>query len=119
MCRGTCGELNGSCAGLGLAIALHADVRFVATEAKLTTAFVERGLIGEHGISWLLPRIVGRGRALDLLLSARVSRAPKLRTTVWRNLSPREPTSWRPPSRTRTRWPGTARRMPWLPSNAR
>ncbi|MGI8312081.1 enoyl-CoA hydratase-related protein [Saccharopolyspora hattusasensis] len=68
----SCGELNGNSAGLGLAIAPHDDVRFVATEAKLTTAFVKRGLIGEHGISWLLPRIVGRGRALDLLLSARV-----------------------------------------------
>jgi enoyl-CoA hydratase/carnithine racemase len=64
--------VNGSCAGVGLAIALQADVRFVAEDAKLTTAFARRGLIAEHGVSWALQRQVGRGRALDLLLSARV-----------------------------------------------
>jgi enoyl-CoA hydratase/carnithine racemase len=64
--------VNGACAGLGLALALQADVRFVATEAKITTAFVRRGLIAEHGVGWLLQRCVGRGRALDLLLSGRV-----------------------------------------------
>jgi enoyl-CoA hydratase/carnithine racemase len=64
--------VNGACAGLGLAFALHADIRFVAQEAKLTTAFVRRGLIAEHGVSWLLQRVVGRGRAFDLLLSGRV-----------------------------------------------
>ena len=42
--------------------------------AKFTTAFSRRGLIAEHGSSWLLPRLVGQARALDLLLSAR--RAP-------------------------------------------
>ena len=64
--------INGACAGLGLALALQADIRFVAETAKLTTAFVQRGLIAEHGVAWTLPRIVGRGRAMDLLLSGRV-----------------------------------------------
>jgi enoyl-CoA hydratase/carnithine racemase len=64
--------INGSCAGMGLIQALYCDVRFVAREARLTTAYAQRGLVAEHGISWLLPRIVGRGNALDLLLSARV-----------------------------------------------
>lgn len=63
--------INGACAGLGLAVALQADVRFVSDSAKLTTAFTRRGLIAEHGIAWLLPRLVGRGRAMDLLLSGR------------------------------------------------
>lgn len=63
--------VNGACAGAGLAIALQADVRFVGEDAKLTTAFSRRGLIAEHGTSWLLPRLVGRGRASDLLLSGR------------------------------------------------
>jgi len=63
--------INGSCAGIGLQIALACDVRFVAMEAKLSTAFVRRGLVAEHGMSWLLPRIVGRSRALDLLMSGR------------------------------------------------
>jgi enoyl-CoA hydratase/carnithine racemase len=48
------------------------DLRFVAAGAKLTTAFARRGLVAEHGISWMLPRLVGPARALDLLLSGRV-----------------------------------------------
>jgi enoyl-CoA hydratase/carnithine racemase len=64
--------INGPCAGIGLVQALMCDVRFVAEDAKLTTAFARRGLIAEHGISWILPRLVGPARALDLLLSGRV-----------------------------------------------
>jgi enoyl-CoA hydratase/carnithine racemase len=63
--------LNGPAAGLGFVLALYADVRFAASEAKFTTSFAQRGLIAEHGISWLLPRLVGPAHALDLLLSAR------------------------------------------------
>jgi enoyl-CoA hydratase/carnithine racemase len=63
--------LNGPAAGLGLVLALYADLRFAASEAKFTTSFAQRGLIAEHGISWLLPRLVGQAHALDLLLSAR------------------------------------------------
>jgi enoyl-CoA hydratase/carnithine racemase len=48
------------------------DVRFAADGAKLTTAFARRGLVAEHGISWILPRLVGPAQALDLLLSGRV-----------------------------------------------
>jgi len=63
--------INGPAAGLGLVLALYADVRFAGSEAKLTTSFAQRGLIAEHGISWLLPRLVGPAHALDLLYSAR------------------------------------------------
>ncbi|MCB1745691.1 MAG: enoyl-CoA hydratase [Gammaproteobacteria bacterium] len=63
--------INGPCAGLGLIMALYCDVRFAATDAVFTTAFARRGLIAEHGISWLLPALVGHANALDLLLSAR------------------------------------------------
>jgi enoyl-CoA hydratase/carnithine racemase len=66
--------INGACAGLGLAFALTCDIRFCAASAKLTTAFARRGLIAEHGTSWILPRLVGPARALDLLISARVVR---------------------------------------------
>src|SRR5205823_5188728 len=45
---------------------------FAAAGAKLTTAFSRRGLVAEHGLSWMLPRLVGPARALDLLLSGRV-----------------------------------------------
>lgn len=64
--------INGACAGLGLVQALYCDVRFAATDAKLTTSFARRGLVAEYGIAWLLPRLVGAGRASDLLLSGRV-----------------------------------------------
>lgn len=64
--------INGACAGLGLVQALMCDIRFAAAGAKLTTAFSRRGLVAEHGISWVLPRLVGPARALDLLLSGRV-----------------------------------------------
>jgi enoyl-CoA hydratase/carnithine racemase len=47
-------------------------MRFAARGAKLTTAFARRGLVAEYGLSWVLPRLVGPSRALDLLLSARV-----------------------------------------------
>ena len=64
--------INGPCAGIGLVQALMCDLRFAAEGAKLTTAFARRGLVAEHGISWILPRLVGPARALDLLLSGRV-----------------------------------------------
>lgn len=63
--------VNGACAGIGLTQALMCDVRFAAAGAKFTTAFARRGLIGEYGISWILPRVVGWSAALDLLLSGR------------------------------------------------
>ena len=59
--------LNGVAAGGGLILALMSDIRFAAKEAAITTVFLKRGLIAEHGSSWILPRLVGTGRALDLL----------------------------------------------------
>jgi len=64
--------INGAAAGLGLVEALYCDIRFAAPKAKLTTAFARRGLIAEYGIAWILPRLIGPSRALDLLLSGRV-----------------------------------------------
>lgn len=66
--------INGPCAGLGLVLALYADMRFASDAAVFTTSFARRGLIAEHGISWLLPRIVGMAHAADLLFSARTVR---------------------------------------------
>jgi enoyl-CoA hydratase/carnithine racemase len=63
--------INGPCAGLGLVLALYCDLRFAAPEAQFITAFSRRGLIAEHGISWMLPTLIGLSGALDLLLSAR------------------------------------------------
>ena len=69
--------INGACAGLGMVMALYADMRFASDAAVFTTAFSRRGLIAEHGISWLLPRLVGMAHAADLLFSARKIRAPE------------------------------------------
>lgn len=63
--------INGPVAGLGLIAALFTDMRFTAADAKFTTAFSRRGLVAEYGIAWLLPKLIGVSRALDLLLSAR------------------------------------------------
>ncbi len=63
--------INGPAAGLGLVLALYADVRLAAAGARFTTSFSQRGLIAEHGSSWLLPRLVGHANALDLLMTSR------------------------------------------------
>ncbi len=68
----TIAAINGACAGLGLMQALCADVRLAASGARLTTAFARRGLPAEHGIAWILTRLIGLGPAADLLLSGRV-----------------------------------------------
>lgn len=64
--------INGACAGVGLVLACYADLRFVAHDAKLTTAAPKIGLPAEYGLSWLLPKLIGLTRANDLLLSGRV-----------------------------------------------
>jgi len=71
------GAINGACAGLGLVLSLYTDIRFAADSAKFTTSFSKRGLVAEHGISWLLPRLVGFASAADLLYSSRVLTAPE------------------------------------------
>lgn len=63
--------VNGAAAGLGFVEALYCDVRFASPDAVFITAFARRGLVAEYGLSWLLPRLVGHGRASDLLLSGR------------------------------------------------
>jgi enoyl-CoA hydratase/carnithine racemase len=83
------GMLNGATAGIGLVHALYCDLRFAADNTVFTTAFARRGLIAEHGISWMLPHIVGHANALDLLLSARrVSSEEALRIGLVNRLCP-------------------------------
>jgi enoyl-CoA hydratase/carnithine racemase len=64
--------VNGACAGIGLALALFCDLRFIAADAKITTAAPKLGLPAEYGMTWMLPRLVGVTRANDLLLSGRI-----------------------------------------------
>jgi enoyl-CoA hydratase/carnithine racemase len=63
--------VNGPCAGMSMAIATLCDLRFASESAVFTTSFSQRGLVAEHGLSWILPRLLGPARALDLLWSAR------------------------------------------------
>ena len=64
--------INGPVAGVGLALACFVDIRFAAPGIKLTTAHGKLNLPAEYGLSWVLPRLVGLGRANDLLLTSRV-----------------------------------------------
>jgi enoyl-CoA hydratase/carnithine racemase len=63
--------INGPVAGVGLVVTFYCDMRYMAAGARLTTAFARRGLVAEHGIAWLLPRLIGPMNALDLLYTAR------------------------------------------------
>jgi len=64
--------INGPAAGVGLVLACFCDLRFAASGVKLTSAHGKLNLPAEYGLSWLLPRLIGLGRANDLLLSSRV-----------------------------------------------
>jgi enoyl-CoA hydratase/carnithine racemase len=64
--------MNGAAAGVGLALACFADLRFAAAGARFTTAHGKLNLPAEYGLSWLLPRMIGLTRASELLLSSRV-----------------------------------------------
>lgn len=63
--------INGACAGLGFSWATFCDLRFVDRNAKFVTSFSPRGLIAEHGTSWMLPRLIGPANALDIFWSSR------------------------------------------------
>lgn len=68
----TIAAINGPAAGVGLVLACFCDIRFAAAGAKLTAAHGRLGLPAEYGLSWLLPRLIGASRAMELLLSSRV-----------------------------------------------
>ena len=64
--------VNGAAAGIGFIQMCCADIRFASSSAKFTSSFARRGLPAEHGITWVVERIVGYSHAADLMLSARV-----------------------------------------------
>jgi enoyl-CoA hydratase/carnithine racemase len=66
------GAINGACVGVGLVLAACCDVRLASTTARFGAAFPQRGVQAEAGLAWLLPRIVGRGVAADMLMSGRM-----------------------------------------------
>jgi enoyl-CoA hydratase/carnithine racemase len=63
--------INGAVAGMAVPIALCCDLRFMADDAVFLTAFAQRGLVAEWGVSWLLGRLCGPAVAMDLLISSR------------------------------------------------
>ncbi|MET9295443.1 enoyl-CoA hydratase-related protein [Streptomyces sp. NPDC003077] len=63
--------VNGVAAGAGAGFALAADHRIAAAGASFTTAFAGVGLSADSGLSWTLPRLIGHGRAAELLLFPR------------------------------------------------
>jgi 2-(1,2-epoxy-1,2-dihydrophenyl)acetyl-CoA isomerase len=71
----TIAAINGVAAGGGMALALSFDMRIVGPEARFTTVFSRRALAPDCGMTYFLPRIVGDGRALELLYTAREVRA--------------------------------------------
>jgi len=63
--------VNGPVAGMSYAFALCCDIRVASPDAMFLTAFSQRGLIAEWGLSWLLSALVGPSVALDLLFTSR------------------------------------------------
>jgi enoyl-CoA hydratase/carnithine racemase len=63
--------LNGPALGAGLDISLLCDLRFMADSAFLQEAYVKVGVPPGDGGGWLLPRVIGTSRALDLLWTGR------------------------------------------------
>ena len=65
-------SINGVAAGAGCNLALACDYRIASDQAKLGETFVRIGLHPDWGGTWLLPRIVGRSRALELMMTGRM-----------------------------------------------
>jgi enoyl-CoA hydratase/carnithine racemase len=64
--------INGAAVGVGITYPLLADVRIVAEDAKISFAFVRRGMIPELASHAIAPRVLGLSNAADLLLSGRM-----------------------------------------------
>ncbi|HST35740.1 MAG TPA: enoyl-CoA hydratase-related protein [Allosphingosinicella sp.] len=71
--------VNGPCAGAGCSLALAADLVIAGQSAYFLQAFVNIGLIPDAGATWLLPRLAGRARALEMMmLGERISASQAL-----------------------------------------
>lgn len=63
--------INGPSVGLGFVIPLYCDFRIAAQSAIFNVIFSRRGLIAEYGMAWMLPRLIGLPRAIDLIFTSR------------------------------------------------
>lgn len=64
--------INGAAVGVGITLPMQWDIRIAAEDAKLGFVFTRRGVIPEANSQWIVPRLVGLTRALELLLSGRI-----------------------------------------------
>jgi enoyl-CoA hydratase/carnithine racemase len=67
----TIAAINGAAIGAGLTLALLFDLRIAADDAKFSLPFTRFGVIPDANSTWLLPRLIGLPRALDVMLSGR------------------------------------------------
>lgn len=65
----TLAAVNGMCAGVAFCLALGCDIRFASEQARFCTVFVRRGMVASSGGTFLLPRVVGVAKALELMWS--------------------------------------------------
>ncbi|HVN26929.1 MAG TPA: enoyl-CoA hydratase-related protein [Candidatus Binataceae bacterium] len=66
------GAINGACVGMGFTICLYQDIRIASDKARMGLIFTQRGLAIEHGSSWMLPRIIGATRAMEMAVTGRL-----------------------------------------------
>jgi 2-(1,2-epoxy-1,2-dihydrophenyl)acetyl-CoA isomerase len=77
--------VNGPCAGAGCSLALAADIVLAGRSAYFLQAFINIGLIPDAGATWLLPRLVGRARAMEMMMLG--ERIPAARAAEWGMIS--------------------------------
>lgn len=73
--------INGVAAGAGMSLALSGDIRIAARSAYFLQAFARIGLVPDCGSSWILPRLIGMARAMELSLLA--ERLPAETALAW------------------------------------
>ncbi len=73
--------VNGPCAGAGCSLALAADIVIAGRSAYFLQAFINIGLIPDAGATWLLPRLAGRARAMEMMMLG--ERIPAEKAADW------------------------------------
>jgi 2-(1,2-epoxy-1,2-dihydrophenyl)acetyl-CoA isomerase len=61
--------VTGVTAGAGLSLATVADIRIASTAARFIAVFIRRGLVPDTGTTWHLPQLIGRGRAIEMMMT--------------------------------------------------